>query len=1180
MRALGAAALCLLAAAPARATQHLVSAPLLPVTRLTTGPVTTGDFNGDGRLDVAYALHNPTGVAVTLGDGQGGYGVPLVSQVATSTSSTAEALVAADFNGDGRLDLALADFATGPAVYLGLGDGRFAGVSLGGDPLNTGLAAGDFDGDGRRDLALSHRGFTSVAQALFYRGTGAGTFAAPVVWNLPMVLLPYGLVARDFDGDGRDDVAVADNFGNAVFVLLGSATLAVTVRGPFPCGEGPQGIDAGDLDGDGRLDVATADQRGRTLSILRGDGTGSLGAPAIVPAPANPRRVRIGAFDGDGRPDIAVSGAGVWTYAGDGAGGVLSPRRYGVSGDLALADLTGDGRLDLVAGASLLAGDGAGLFAAQRTFPIPPEATAGVAADFDRDGHPDVAAAHAGGTVSVVRGDGQGGFGPASSTLTGTGPVDLVTSDFDRDGWPDLAVAHAGTQDVVVLLNDHAGGFARASYPVGGVPQSLALGDFGGDGVTDIAVANETADAIFVLHGVADGTFSLGGTTVVGDGSLALAAGRFNADARTDLAWFRAPQGGNLRLQLLSGTGVESFVAGPPIDLYAAEHALAAADLDADGRLDLVGGGDHQPLPQPGGLGVRLGDGLGGFGPAVVQPPILPTSLAVSDFTGDGRPDVAAFEFSSAATGVHLLRGSGDGSFGLFQAAPIPVGGNTRALLASDLDHDGRADLAALVTEGDTLTVLRGRAPGAGTDLAIAVEGSPDPAPSGDPVTYVATAVNRGPLPATGPRLRFRVPIGMSYVSHTPSLPLCAESANLVTCDLATLASGASFQLTVVATTSENGGGQPAGWADAHALAPEETEPADNFTSFRTQINPVDLAVSVSDSADPVQPGQRFRYTLDVVNQGAYAASRVLTHCSLPPGVTLIDLPDAACASPDDVEITCGMQTMFPGQAVSFHVDVQAVAFTSVSLVAEVDADQVDVDLADNTDVEETRMDLALRSELGHGSDWRLALPAGSPAQERFAVHVPPRSAFEVVLDEVSGDLDGALPLSLERVDHDTSTILQAGAPVGTGHARTLRWQNSTAGTLTQLVRVRSQGCSTDCGADDTYRLRAYDASAALARFNTTGDQEAVVLLHNPTAGTVNGTLWLWSAEGTVLASRPFALPARRGLVLNVATVVPGASGTITVTHDGGYGTLTGKAVAIEPATGFSYDTPLTYRPR
>ena len=1180
MRALGAAAaLSLLAATPARAIQHLDSAPLLPVTRLSAGPVVIGDFNGDGRRDLAYALHNPTGVAVTLGDGQGGYGVPLVSQIATSTSSSAEAIVAADFNADGRLDVALADFATGPSIYLGLGDGRFAGSSLGGDPLNLGLATGDFDGDGRRDLAMSHRGFTTVAQVLFYRGDGAGAFAAPNVWSLPMLLFPVGLVARDFNGDGRDDVAVADNFGNAVAVLLGSATLVPTVRGPFPSGDGAMGIDAGDLDGDGRLDVVTADERGRTVSVLRGDGTGSFGPPTTVPGPARARRVLIGAFDGDGRLDVAVSGAGVWTYSGDGAGGLLPPRRYGVSGDLAAADLNADGRLDLVAGPSLLAGDGAGGFAAQRTFPTPPGAQAAVAADFDRDGRVDVAAAHAVGTVSVMRGDGLGGFGAPSSTLTGTNPVDLATGDFNRDGWPDLAVAHAGTQDVAVLLNDHAGGFARTSYPLTGVPQSLALGDFGGDGLVDIAVANETAGAIFVLHGLPDGSFAMGGTTFVGDGSLALVAGAFNADGRADLAWARVPTSGGLRVQVLAGTGGESFVPGPPLDLYAAEHALAAADIDGNGTLDLVGGGDHQPLPQVSGLGARLGVGQGGFGPPVPQPPILVQSLAVADVTQDGRPDVAAFEYSTLATGVRLLGGNGDGSFGLFQAAPVPVGGSGRTVLAADFDADGRPDLAALVTEGDTMTVLRGRGPTSGTDLAISVDGAPDPAAGGQPVTYVVSVLNRGPLPATGPRVRFHLPLSMSYISHRPGLPLCAENANLVTCDLASLAPGASFELTVVATTAPNAGGQPVGWADVHALAPDETAPADNFTNFTTQINPIDVAISVSDSSDPLQPGQAFHYTLQVSNQGVYAASRVFALCSLPAGVTLVQLP-TSCVAPNGVDITCGMNALFPGQGASFQVDVQAGTFTSVSLTARVVADQVDVDPSDNTDVEETHMGLGLPAELGHGSAWRRALPAGTPAQDTFVMRVPPRSSFEVVLDEVSGDLGGALPVALERVQGDTSSVVQVGAPVGTGQARALRWQNTTADTLTQLIRVRSQGCSVDCGPDDTYRLRAYDTSGAFARFNTTGDQETIVLVQNPTAATVNGTLWFWQSDGALLASRPFSILARRSLVLNVATLLPGTAGAISLTHDGGYGVLAGKAVAIQPGTGFSYDTTLTHRPR
>jgi hypothetical protein len=239
------------------------------------------------------------------------------------------------------------------------------------------------------------------------------------------------------------------------------------------------------------------------------------------------------------------------------------------------------------------------------------------------------------------------------------------------------------------------------------------------------------------------------------------------------------------------------------------------------------------------------------------------------------------------------------------------------------------------------------------------------------------------------------------------------------------------------------------------------------------------------------------------------------------------------------------------------------------------------VDLSDNTDVEETRMRLGLSAEVAHGSVVRRSLPADTPApQETFVMRVPPRSSFEVVLDEVSGDLSAALPVSLERVQEDASTVVQAGAPVGTGAARALRWQNTTAATLTQLIRVRSQGCSNDCGPDDVFRLRAYDTSATFARFNTTGDQETIVLLQNPAATTVNGTLWFWGPDGALLGSRPFSILARRSFVLNVATMLPGTAGAITLTHDSGYGALAGKAVAIQPATGFSYDTPLTYRPR
>jgi len=131
-------------------------------------------------------------------------------------------------------------------------------------------------------------------------------------------------------------------------------------------------------------------------------------------------------------------------------------------------------------------------------------------------------------------------------------------------------------------------------------------------------------------------------------------------------------------------------------------------------------------------------------------------------------------------------------------------------------------------------------------------------------------------------------------------------------------------------------------------------------------------------------------------------------------------------------------------------------------------------------------------------------------------------------------------------------------------------------------VRVRSLSCTTGCGADDTYRIRAYETTYAIPRFNNSATQGTVVVLQNRSSRAVAGHLNFWDASGALLLAQPFSL-APRGTLAQNATILPallGRSGSITVSSDGGYGDLTGKAVALEPATGFSFDSPLVPRPR
>jgi hypothetical protein len=206
------------------------------------------------------------------------------------------------------------------------------------------------------------------------------------------------------------------------------------------------------------------------------------------------------------------------------------------------------------------------------------------------------------------------------------------------------------------------------------------------------------------------------------------------------------------------------------------------------------------------------------------------------------------------------------------------------------------------------------------------------------------------------------------------------------------------------------------------------------------------------------------------------------------------------------------------------------------------------------------------------------ALPGPSADQHRYVVRQDPRASYEVVVDAVSGDLQ---PLGLQRLSAGGS-VVQTSAGSGVGRSRSLRWMNTGAVVDGERVVVTSGNCGTGCGPDDTYRIRFYETTGLVARFNNAGGQGTVLVLQNPGSTAVTGQVHLWNAAGALLGSSSFTLPARGSVALNTATV-PGAAGqtgSITIAHDAPYGVLTGKAVALEPATGFSFDTPLVTKPR
>jgi hypothetical protein len=219
------------------------------------------------------------------------------------------------------------------------------------------------------------------------------------------------------------------------------------------------------------------------------------------------------------------------------------------------------------------------------------------------------------------------------------------------------------------------------------------------------------------------------------------------------------------------------------------------------------------------------------------------------------------------------------------------------------------------------------------------------------------------------------------------------------------------------------------------------------------------------------------------------------------------------------------------------------------------------------------------RNELGHGVEqWHdLATVGGVTDQDWFRVRQQPYSSYEVVVDSVSGDLN---TLRVSRIAPDGVTVLQQAVAAGFGYDRSLRFANTTAAAVDgEYIVVRNGSCPT-CGADDVYRIRLVETTAAIARFNNTGTQVTVVVLQNPSAATVNGALYFWSSPGALVSTSPFTLAAKAQLVLNTSVVIPASSGSLTVAHDARYGDLAGKSIGLEPATGFSFDTPMVHRPR
>jgi hypothetical protein len=309
------------------------------------GAVLVGDFNGDGRQDLAVtaiATNWSTRTLILLGDGVGHFN--FFSEVPVGARAVA------DFNGDGKQDLVALD-SSNAVIYLGDGTAHFSPANS----VDTGctapfqLAVGDFNGDGRLDLATACYFTNSVTILL---GDGAGHFGTPASFGVSDG--PQGLAVGDFNGDGKQDLAAACMPADVVSILLGDGVGSFTAATNFNAGAAPRDIEVGDFNGDGQQDLAVSNPSANAASVMLGKGAGGFSAPTSFAVGSNPTTViAVGDFNGDGQQDLAVPNFGsnsVSILLGDGVGGFGSAINFGVGLSpfgVVVGDFNGDGQQDL-----------------------------------------------------------------------------------------------------------------------------------------------------------------------------------------------------------------------------------------------------------------------------------------------------------------------------------------------------------------------------------------------------------------------------------------------------------------------------------------------------------------------------------------------------------------------------------------------------------------------------------------------------------------------------------------------------------------------------------------------------------------------------------------------------------------------------------------------------------------
>jgi FG-GAP-like repeat/IPT/TIG domain/FG-GAP repeat len=677
------------------------------------------------------------------------------SKVDFTSGTSPSSVSFGDLDGDGKPDLAVANYNNNTvSVFRNTSSagnitiGSFANkVDFTTGPFPISVKIGDLNGDGKPELVVANSVGSSVS--VFHNTSSAGnittgSFASKTDFTTDSS--PQSVSIGDLDGDGKPDLATANSVGSSVSVLLNTSSAGSITTGSFankvdyPTGTNPISVSIGDLDGDGKPDLAVANNGSSTMSILRNNPvlpptissfsplSGAIGSSVVITGTNfNTSTAQNFVFFGATMATVTAASTTSLTVTVP-TGATYQPISVlnianGLSGFSAKPfNVTYEG---------FIASNGLKPKVDFTTGTIPTSINIG---DLDGDGKPDLAVAnYVSNTVSVYRNTSSVGsintssFSSKVDFVTGSIPFSVSIGDLDGDGKPEMVVANNGSNTVSVFRNTFSVGsittssFAsKVDFTTGTSPQAVSIGDLDRDGRPDLAVANAGSNTVSIFRNTSSvgsintGSFAFGVDIATGSIPYSVSIGDLDGDGKPDLAV--ANDGSNTvsifrNTSFIGVINTGSFASKVDFATGTEPQSVSIGDLDGDGKLDLATANNISNTVSV--LRNTSSSGsitTGSFaGKVDFATGLNPNSVSISDLDGDGKSDLATANYSVNSISVFQNTSSvGSITTGSFaNKVDFTTGSGPYSVKIGDLDGDGKPDLVSVSLNANTLSILR-----------------------------------------------------------------------------------------------------------------------------------------------------------------------------------------------------------------------------------------------------------------------------------------------------------------------------------------------------------------------------------------------------------------------------------------------------------------------------------------